>query len=244
MKVSKKVAAITKEMHPRLKSVYAYIRFDSEEFATAALSMNGKEFQGNCLRVDTACKSDGKPNLKKSVFLGNLNFNIDDNTVRKHFDGCGEIESIRIIRDNKTGVGKGFGYVNFKTEDAAALALELDSTVIANREVRVKPCTEQDKKKKGKHGKRLLSTPDGHDGSPKKLKNNAEVAVVVRNRENAVQRITEKKQKNEKQSSPQQAGAFQGQKADGHKKKGKNKLEKKKKILAEKLAAKPKKPIN
>ncbi|XP_076666160.1 uncharacterized protein LOC143367833 [Andrena cerasifolii] len=244
MKVSKKVAAITKELHSRLKSVYAYIRFDSEAFATAALSMNGIEFQGNCLRVDTACKSNGKPNLKKSVFLGNLNFNIDDSTVRKHFNGCGEIESIRIIRDNKTGVGKGFGYVNFKTEDAAALALELDSTMIANREVRVKPCTKQDKKKKGKHGKRSLSTEDRRNDSPKKLKNNAEVAVGVRNRDNAVQRITGKKQKFEKQSSPQQAGAFQGQKTDGHKKKGKNKLEKKKKIMAEKLAAKPKKPIN
>lgn len=72
--MSKRVAAITKNIHPRLKSVYAYIKFNSEESAKAALSMNGKEFYGNYLRVDTTCKSKEKSDTKKCVFVGNLNF--------------------------------------------------------------------------------------------------------------------------------------------------------------------------
>lgn len=47
-----------------------------------------------------------------------------------------------------------------------------------------------------------------------------------------------------KQASPQQKSMFQGQKADKDKKKKENKVDKKKKILAEKLTAKPKKPSN
>ncbi|XP_076234456.1 uncharacterized protein LOC143179224 [Calliopsis andreniformis] len=236
LNMPKKVAAITKEMHPKLKSVHAYIRFSSEEFAKAALSMNGKIFQGNYLRVDTVCQSDKKPDLKKSVFVGNLQFNVDDNTLRKHFEGCGEIESVRVIRDNKTGVGKGFGYVNFKTEDAAVLAMELNGTKISNREIRVKPCGEHDKKKKGKHGKRSLSVESKDTGSPKKLKNNAAVGIPIQNKGK------DKTQNFEDHSKPQQGSAYQGQKADRKQKKGKNKLDKKKKLLAEKLTAKPKKP--
>lgn len=87
---------------------------------------------------------------------------------------------MRIIRDNQTGVGKGFGYVNFKSEDAVALALELDGTTILNREIRVKPNIDQDKRTKGKYGKRY-SAENNHNFSHKKLKNTAGASVTVCN---------------------------------------------------------------
>lgn len=37
-----------------------------------------------------------------------------DDVLWKAFEGCGEIESVRIIRDERSGKGRGFGYVNFK----------------------------------------------------------------------------------------------------------------------------------
>nr|XP_031845660.1 nucleolar protein 12-like [Nomia melanderi] len=244
MKMSKRVAAIKKDIHPKLKAVFAYIRYNSEESAKAALSMNGKVFNGNYLRVDLASTSHEKHDVKKSVFVGNLNFNIDENTLWKYFKGCGEIESVRLVRDNKTGIGKGFGYINFKTEDAVALALELHGTKISNREIRVKPCNESNKKDKTKRDRRSHSK--GEKNSFKKMKNNEEVPVPVHNKKNATKRLNEKGQKlTEKQTSPQQSKAFEGRKVDEKKKKKKsNKLEKKKKLLAEKLAAKPKKPSN
>lgn len=55
---------------------------------------------------------------------------------------------MRVVRDNKTGVGKGFGYVNFLSEDAVYLALELDGTAIMNRPVRVKRCSYKSNEKK------------------------------------------------------------------------------------------------
>lgn len=61
--------------------------------------------------------------------------------------------------------------------------------------------------------------------------------------ENAKKKIM--KQKLERtEISPQQGNKFQGQKADGNQKKKRNRLDKKKKFLAEKLMAKPKKPLN
>lgn len=37
-----------------------------------------------------------------------------DDVLWKAFEECGEIESVRIIRDERSGKGRGFGYVNFK----------------------------------------------------------------------------------------------------------------------------------
>ncbi|XP_033189172.2 uncharacterized protein LOC117156344 [Bombus vancouverensis nearcticus] len=238
--IPKRVAAITNDLHPKMKSVYAYIRFESEESTKKALSVNGRKFEGNYIRVDMSMKSNDRYETKKSVFIGNLHFNVDDDSVRNHFKRCGEIQSVRIIRDNQTGVGKGFGYVNFKSEDAVALALELDGTTILNREIRVKPNIDQDKRTKGKYGKRY-SAENNHNFSHKKLKNTAGASVTIRNKENAVKRITKKQKLEKKETSPQQGNNFQGQKSDVNKKKSKNKFDKKKKLLAEKLMAKPKK---
>lgn len=37
-----------------------------------------------------------------------------DDDLWSAFEDCGCIESVRVVRDIKTGIGKGFGYVNFK----------------------------------------------------------------------------------------------------------------------------------
>jgi nucleolar protein 12 len=39
---------------------------------------------------------------------------IEEEPVRKHFSDCGEIDNVRIIRDKKSCLGKGFGFVTFK----------------------------------------------------------------------------------------------------------------------------------
>lgn len=39
---------------------------------------------------------------------------LHDDDLWSAFEDCGAIESVRVIRDQKTGIGKGFGYVNFR----------------------------------------------------------------------------------------------------------------------------------
>ena len=52
--------------------------------------------------------------MKRSLFVGNLPFNLEEEELREHFEEFGTIESVRLIRDKATGVGKGFGYVLFE----------------------------------------------------------------------------------------------------------------------------------
>ena len=100
------------------------------------------EFKSLHLRVDLANKSKSHDN-KLSLFLGGLPFDVSDEDVYKHFASCGDIDYVRIVRDNKTGVGKGFGYVKFKTSDSLSLAIKLDGSKLNRRTIRVSRCVKK-----------------------------------------------------------------------------------------------------
>jgi len=52
------------------------------------------------------------------VFVGGLNFNTDESTLRDHFERFGEVESVRIIYDRETSRSKGIAFVHFSEKDA------------------------------------------------------------------------------------------------------------------------------
>jgi nucleolar protein 12 len=144
----KKFAFITKQQHPNKKTINAFVRFGSIDAATQAASeVNGMEYKSLHLRVDIANKSKVHDN-RRSLFLGGLAFDINDEEVYEHFQSCGPIEYVRIIRDNKTGIGKGFGYVQFKTSDTVSLGLKMDGTLMNDRKIRVNRCVKKLKPKK------------------------------------------------------------------------------------------------
>lgn len=58
--------------------------------------------------------------------------------MRAHFEDCGDILNVRVIRDPITHSGKGFGYVFFKEKEAFKLSLQKNGTTLLKRELRVK----------------------------------------------------------------------------------------------------------
>lgn len=52
------------------------------------------------------------------------------------------------MRDSKTGIGKGFGYVNFESSDSVELAMQMEKLVLKGRELRVSICKANAKNKK------------------------------------------------------------------------------------------------
>ena len=65
---------------------------------------------------------------------------IDLKSFRRLFFQCGAISSVRIVRDAATGIGKGFGYVNFASEDSVEIALTLNGSELDGRKIRVTRC--------------------------------------------------------------------------------------------------------
>ncbi|XP_063991644.1 uncharacterized protein LOC135170063 [Diachasmimorpha longicaudata] len=232
-KMKPKVAHITKKYHPLSKTLCVYIVYKSKDSVNKALSFNGQKLAGNYIRVDRIGQAR-EADPKKSVFLGNVPWDIEDNELWETFSKCGKIDYVRTIRDRHTGCCRGVAYINFADADGATLALDMDCTPIRKREVRVNRYDpNRPKTSAGKGGMKRKNIGKGRTGFSKKPKTEVEKAT-----ENSLNAQKRKKQK----GSPAQGGGFQGQKAEGKKggpNKG-NKFDKKKKNIAAKLLA-PKK---
>lgn len=156
---TKKMAVITKTFHEKRSSLNAYVRFTEEAMVEEALKANGAELDQKHLHVDRS-KAPAERNNKLAVFVGNLAFEAEEEDLRSHFASCGEVESVRIVRDKKLASGKGFGYVNFMSEDAVEMALQMHDQVFMHRQLRVQRCNKQGKTSKPKlktKGKKGLS---------------------------------------------------------------------------------------
>uniref|UniRef100_A0A8C5VMU3 RNA-binding protein 34 n=1 Tax=Microcebus murinus TaxID=30608 RepID=A0A8C5VMU3_MICMU len=144
--LSKKLAAIKRKIHLDQKNINAYVVFKDKSAATKALKRNGTQIaDGFRIRVDLASETSSRD--KRSVFMGNLPYKVEESVVEKHFLDCGSIVAVRIVRDQATGVGKGFGYVLFENTDAVHLALKLNNSELMGRKLRVMRSVNKEKLK-------------------------------------------------------------------------------------------------
>ena len=109
----RRVAFLKGEFHPDRDSMNAYVVMGTDAEATAALAFNGQQIGGKTVRVDLAGAAKAHDE-SRSVFLGSLPFAATEDDVRRHFRDCGAITSVRLVRDAKTNLGKGFGFVLFE----------------------------------------------------------------------------------------------------------------------------------
>ena len=125
-KLPKKVAVRRQKQLTEESTFNAYVVFSSEEEAEKSLKLNGTLLNGRHLRVDLVAKKESTK-LKEthlSIFVGNLPFTADEEKLRSCFSDCGDVESVRIIRDAKTGIGKGFGFVSFSDKSGVMFAVK------------------------------------------------------------------------------------------------------------------------
>ncbi len=132
----KKAAFVKKDlMVATTKSTNAYVVYSTAFAAREAVKkLNGTIVLDRHLRVDGVAHP-AKTDHRRCVFVGNLGF-VDDESMLdqggenerkrskipsdieeglwRQFGKAGTVESVRVIRDEKTRVGKGFAYVQFQ----------------------------------------------------------------------------------------------------------------------------------
>lgn len=91
--------------------------------------------------------SKSHEDFKTTVFVGNLPFVVSEEEVRAHFAQYGTILNVRLIREPKTYIGKGIGYVMFKTNEEMRKAIE-SGDKFKGRELRLKKATDPKKREK------------------------------------------------------------------------------------------------
>ena len=144
----KKAAFAKKElMETTTKSTNAYVVYSTDAAARkAARLLNGTVVLNRHLRADHVAHP-AVIDHRRCVFVGNLGF-VDEETADNDegeqegkkkkklkpsgdveeglwqtFGKAGAVESVRVVRDKATRVGKGFAYVQFKDENAVEAAL-------------------------------------------------------------------------------------------------------------------------
>ncbi|KAF4453837.1 nucleolar protein 12 [Fusarium austroafricanum] len=147
----KRAAYITKNlMDATTKSTNAYVVYSTSAAARkAATELNGTQVLDRHLRVDSVAHPSPTDH-RRCVFVGNLGF-VDDETVLntnadgdttekkknktpsdveeglwRTFSTQGKVENVRVVRDPKTRVGKGFAYVQFYDANDVEAALLLE----------------------------------------------------------------------------------------------------------------------
>ena len=73
-----------------------------------------------------------------SIYVGNLNYEINQEDLNEVFSEYGNVTRVHLPTDRETGRKRGFGFVEMETEAAEAKAIEtLDGAEWMGRELRV-----------------------------------------------------------------------------------------------------------
>jgi len=124
-----------------------------------ALALNQEVFDGKHLRVDRAFGSKelerkSENDYDTTIFVGNLPFVVGEEEVREHFAVCGKILNVRLIREPKTFVGKGIGYVMFENKEAMRKAVDTKvDSFFKGRKIRVKKAVDPKRLAKKERGR-------------------------------------------------------------------------------------------
>ena len=83
------------------------------------------------------------------LYVGNLPFSADEDSVRDFFSKAGAVESVKIVTDPFNGRSKGFGFVEMSSEsDANAAIDQLNGADMDGRPLRVDRARPRDPRKK------------------------------------------------------------------------------------------------
>lgn len=91
------------------------------------------------LKKDKSAASGGAmpANANEKVFLGNLSWDIDDDSIKDFFKDCGTLVDIFWLTDKESGKFKGCGFVTFETKEQAVKAQAMSGEYVMGRDIKI-----------------------------------------------------------------------------------------------------------
>ncbi|KAI1395331.1 hypothetical protein F4819DRAFT_492588 [Hypoxylon fuscum] len=135
---------------PKENKGFAYVDFNAESAAIAAMALTETEIDGRKVLIKNSSSFEGRPNKEtsttenggaaaaagkgkgkadaqppsKKIYVGNLSFQTTEDDLRAQFEKCGDIEWVKVATFEDSGKCKGFGWVKFKEPEAAGWAVK------------------------------------------------------------------------------------------------------------------------
>jgi len=73
-----------------------------------------------------------------NIYVGNLSYGVTEEDLKEAFEAFGEVETVKIIKDQYSGESKGFGFVEMSDSAGAEAAIDgLDGTELKGRTIKV-----------------------------------------------------------------------------------------------------------
>ena len=95
--------------------------------------------------------------MGKKLYVGNLSYSMDDQSLASLFSAHGTVESARVVMDRDSGRSKGFAFVEMSSDSEAQSAIEkLNGTEQSGRAINVseaKPMAPRDNSRGGGGGR-------------------------------------------------------------------------------------------
>ena len=88
------------------------------------------------------------------LYVGNLPYSMNDDTLRSLFETYGQVDSARVISDRDTGASKGFGFVEMQNADAQKAIEALNGRDYNGRALRIDEARPQEARSAGGGGGR------------------------------------------------------------------------------------------
>jgi RNA recognition motif-containing protein len=88
-----------------------------------------------------------------NIYVGSLNFKMQETELKELFEGYGEVTSAKIIFDKYSGKSKGFGFVEMPNEAEAKKAIEeLNGSNVGGRNIIVNESIERPERRNFRGG--------------------------------------------------------------------------------------------
>lgn len=133
------------EIEKPVNKGFAYVDFDGIGPQMAAIALSENVIGSRKLLIKNSTSFEGRPkpvkaeeteeaegeqpagqkkakNANQKVFVGNLGFDTSEDDLWAHFEKCGGIDWVKIATFEDSGKCKGYGWIRFKTPEAAAWA--------------------------------------------------------------------------------------------------------------------------
>lgn len=91
--------------------------------------------------------------MSNRLYVGNLSFHTNEQTLRDEFSGCGDVTEVKLVMDRETGRSRGFAFVSMSDATGARNAIaQLNGHMLDGRSLRVNEAEERQQRSGGGGG--------------------------------------------------------------------------------------------
>ena len=88
-----------------------------------------------------------------NIYVGNLSYEVTEEDLKEAFQVFGEVDTVKVIKDNYTGRSKGFGFVEMPAKSEAQAAIEgLNGKDLKGRSLNVNEARPRSDRRRGGAG--------------------------------------------------------------------------------------------